>query len=233
MKKQSIGENQFVHFLRRNGVYLILTVSLVTVAAVLITGIGSGLVQKESSVETPDQPVEQNLTNQPDERTTTTTTTTTTVYSTTTTTRQEVAELYVLPMTNTVQKPFSIDAPVYSETMKDWRIHSGVDFAGKEGQTVKAVTRGTVSSIEEDPLWGCVLTMDHGVGVVSRYCGIKPSVAVGDKLDASAPIGTLDHIPCEGMQQPHLHFEMLVDGVPIDPVEAIALEVRYADTTEE
>ncbi len=228
MKKQRFGESRMMHFLRRNGVYLVLTISLMAIAGVLVSGIGQNLLSSPEESEPMDEPVEQVITGQPDNRTTTTTTTTA---STTTTTKQaEAPDLYVLPLTNTVQKPFSIDAPVYSETMKDWRIHTGVDFAGEKGQVVKAVARGTVTEITEDPLWGYMITIDHGVGVVSRYCGVEPSVRVGDKPDVAAPIGKLITIPCESAQTPHLHFEMTVDGQPVNPVEAIALEVRYADT---
>ena len=234
MKKQSFGESRIKHFLRRNGVYLVLTVSLAAVAAVLISGIGMGLLDAEDSGDPINEPVEQIVTNQPDDRLTATTATSTTTSSQTTVATQENApDLYVLPLTNTVQKPFSADAPLYSETMRDWRIHTGVDFAGELEQIVKAVAQGTVTNIEEDALWGSVITIDHGVGVISRYCGVEASVKVGDKTDASTPIGKLATIPCEAVQMPHLHFEMTVDGVPVDPIEAIALEVRYAETIEE
>lgn len=234
MKQQPFGESRIKHFLRRNGVYLVLTVSLAAVAAVLISGIGMGLLDTTDTSEPINEPVEQTVTNQPDDRHTTTTTASATASSkTTVATRADVPDLYVLPLTNTVQKPFSADAPLYSETMRDWRIHTGVDFAGELGQTVKAVAQGTVVSIEEDALWGSIVTIDHGVGVLSRYCGVEASVKEGDKTDASTPIGKLITIPCEALQKPHLHFEMTVDGVPVDPIEAIALEVRYAETTEE
>jgi len=232
MKKHPFGDSRWKHFLRRNGVYLVLTTSLVAVAAVLISGLGLRLSGAPDANSAVDEPVEQTVTGQPDDRTTTNTTTTTT-QATTTTTQTDAPDLYVLPLTNTVQKPFSVDAPLYSETMKDWRIHTGVDFAGEEGQTVKAAARGTVTAVEEDPLWGFIVTIDHGVGVVSRYYGVEPSVRVGDKPDVSAPIGTLKTIPCEAAQKPHLHFEMTVDGIPVDPIEAIALEVRYAESTDE
>lgn len=231
MKKQPFGESRMKHFLRRNGVYLVLTISLVAVAAVLIGGIGTRLVNSSDTSEPIHEPVEQMVTNQPDERTTATTTVTTT-HTTTTSAHSEAPELYVLPLTNTVQKPFSVDAPLYSETMRDWRIHTGVDFAGENGQIVKSTARGTVTAIEEDALWGWIITIDHGIGVMSRYFGVEPSVHVGDKPEASSPIGRLAGIPCEAAQKPHLHFEMTVDGVPIDPVEAIALEVRYSETVE-
>lgn len=230
MKKQSFGESRWKHFWKQNGVYFVLTASLAAIAAVLISGIG---VPNSDSItaEPPEKtPVEQHVTGQPDDRTTTTTTTT---MATTQTTRVDAPDLYVLPLTNTVQKLFSADAPLYSETMKDWRLHIGTDFAGEAGQTVKALARGTISSIEEDPLWGYVITIDHGVGVQSRYCGVEPAVRTGDEVDASDALGQLVSVPCEAAQPPHLHLEMMIDGVPVDPVEAIALEVRYGETTDE
>lgn len=229
MKQQQFGGGRVSRFWRRNGVYLVLMISLLAVGGVLIGGLRGdigGAVDESSALE---EPVEQIVTGQLDDRTSTTTSTS---IVTTTTTTVSAPELYVLPLTNTVQKPFSVEAPVYSETMQDWRIHTGVDFAGETGQTVKAVARGEVTELTEDPLWGWIITIDHGVGVVSKYYGVTPSVCVGDKTDVSSPIGVLDTIPCEAAQAPHLHFEMYVDDVPVNPVEAIALEVRYAETTE-
>lgn len=235
MKQQPFANSRIKHFFRRNGVYLVLTLSLLALAAVLVSGIGARLVNKKSAPDAMDEPVEQTVTNQPDDRTTTTTASSTAKPQTTTTTKtkEETPQLYVLPLSNTVQKPFSVEAPLYSETMRDWRIHTGVDFAGEEGQTVKATAQGTVTEVKKDVLWGGIITIDHGVGVESRYYGVDPSVKVGDKVKASTPIGKLMIIPFEAVQKPHLHFEMSVDGVCVDPIEAIALEVRYADTMQE
>jgi len=219
-------------FLRSNGVYISLAVALLAIG-----GLGIGRVLnspvKESTTKQPEhEMVEQTVTGQPDDRTSTTTTEKQTT-TTTSTAKEEAPELYVLPLSNTVQKPFSAEAPLYSETMKHWRLHLGADFAGEKGQEVKALARGTITVTEKDPLWGDVVVIDHGMGVVSRYCGVKASVHKGDKVDVGAVIGTLSEVLCEAAQEPHLHLEMTVDGTPVDPVEAIALEVRYADTLEE
>ena len=219
-------------FLRSNGVYVSLAVALLAIGGL---GIGRVLNSQEEPPAT-QQPehemVEQTVTGQPDDRTTTTTTVKQTV-TTTGATEAEAPELYVLPLSNTVQKAFSAQAPVYSETMKRWSLHLGTDFAGEEGQEVKALARGTVTAVEQDPLWGDVIEIDHSMGVVSRYCGVKASVRKGDKVDVAAVLGTLTEVPCEAAQESHLHLEMTVDGTAVDPVEAIALEVRYADALEE
>lgn len=231
MKKLNGGRVR--RFLRSNVVYVSLA------AALLAAGVlgANRIVQQSNDSPTPEKPnhemVEQTVTGQPDDRTTTTTTTKESI--TTTTEEEEVApDLYVLPLSNTVQKPFSSEAPLYSETMQNWRLHLGTDFAGEPGQEIKALARGTVLAVEKDPLWGDVVVIDHSVGVKSRYCGVKATVKVGDEVKVAEVIGTLTEIPCEGMQPPHLHLEMTVDDTPVNPVEAIGLEVRYAeDLTEE
>ena len=220
-----------IRFLRRNGVYLALVVSLMAVAAVVIAGLTRELSRDESSKsQNAQQQVEQKVTGQKDTRITTSASTTSSVKTTQTAADEEGPTLYLLPMTNTVQKPFSSEGPLFCETMGDWRLHLGVDFAGEEGQAVKAVTSGEVVKVEEDPLWGGVIVIDHGLEVYTRYCGVKSIVRVGDMVEAGQHIGDLQAIPCECAQKPHLHLEMFVDGDTIDPVAAIALDVRYADT---
>ena len=233
MQKYPQGRTRVKKFLVRNGIYLVLAFSLLAVTAVIIAGVTERLSKsdEEDSLNAQQQ-VEQKVTGQQDTRTTSTTSTTTKTLPTTTS-QTEAPYLYILPLTNTVQKSFSADGPVYCETMKDWRLHLGTDFAGEEGQAVKAVTRGTVITVENDPLWGGVVEIDHGVGVITRYCGVKPTVKKGDAVGLGDVIGDLQTIPCECAQSAHLHMEMYVDGQPIDPVAAIALDVRYAETTDE
>ena len=232
--KNGSANGRVMRFLKRNGVYLALVVSILAVGGVLIAGLTRQLTKpSEDDSLNAQQQVEQKVTDQKDTRNTTTTgLTTARTTQITTTTTQEAPHLYLLPLTNTVQKPFSAEGPLYCKTMKDWRLQVGADFAGEEGQEVKAVTRGSVITVMNDPLWGGVVEIDHGVGVITRYCGVKSIVKVGDKVDMGQIIGQLQTIPCECAQSAHLHLEMFADGTPIDPVAAIALEVRYAETTD-
>lgn len=170
------------------------------------------------------QDVQTPVTNVPDLRTTTTTTPTTTG-----TTAAPVTDLYVLPLTNEVSRPFSNGELVFSETMQDWRVHNGVDFVGKEGDEVKAAATGTVTAIREDILWGHVMEIDHGFGITSRYCGVSArNLQVGDTVSVGEPIGVLTSIPCEAADGAHLHLEILTAGKPLDAVSVIGLEVRYS-----
>ena len=176
-----------------------------------------------TTVTTAVQDVQIPVTNLPDLRVTTTTAT-----PTTGTTAAPVADLYVLPLTNEVSRSLSNGELVFSETMQDWRVHNGVDFVGKQGDTVKAAATGRVSAIREDVLWGNTVEIDHGYGIVSRYCGVLArNVKVGDTVAVGEPIGVLKTVPCEEADGPHLHLEVLSGGVPLDAVALIGLEVRY------
>ena len=231
MKVSKFGKSRFSHFMRHNGVFVALAVGI---AAVCIVGLYGAVQGKNVNVDPiQERPAEQIVTNQPDERTETTTTTSSSSTTSTTVVDSQEKVYYVFPLTNTVQKPFSDKSPSYSETMEDWRLHLGTDFAGDPGQTVKAIAKGTVAGIEQDKLYGDVVVIDHGVGVISRYCGVSATVKVGDELQASSPIGTLSDIPCESSQPAHVHIEVTVDGVPVDPVAVINLDVRYGETTDE
>ena len=58
---------------------------------------------------------------------------------------------------------------------------------------------------------------------------MHPSVSEGDAVDAGQVLGKLTAIPCEVSQGPHLHLEVFVDGKRIDPVTALAQEMRYEE----
>ncbi|MBQ7545917.1 MAG: M23 family metallopeptidase [Clostridia bacterium] len=126
---------------------------------------------------------------------------------------------YQLPMGDFISKDYSGDAVVYSNTMRDWRIHTGVDFGDNRGQSVLAIADGTVTDVREDALWGVVVTIDHGNGVVAKYCGLeKDSTPEADaEVEKGVVIGKLGEIPIESKDGAHLHLEITQNGKRIDP----------------
>ena len=221
--------SRFKRFINGRGFYVALAACLLAVGGLAVATFGETLFVTESGESSPNsetKPVEQIVSDLPDDRKTTTTATTTT---TTTTTTTAAADLYILPFGNLVQKVYSDGKLAYSVTMGDWRTHDGTDFAGELGQKVKALADGKVTSVIESPLWGTVITVDHGMEVISRYYGVKPAVKAGDSVKVGDLLGSLIAIPCEAADAPHLHLEMSIDGKTVDPVAAIGLEVRLAE----
>ncbi len=131
----------------------------------------------------------------------------------------QAALTYQLPMGEFITKDYSGDAVVYSNTMRDWRIHTGVDFGDNRGQSVLAIADGTVTDVREDALWGVVVTIDHGNGVVAKYCGLeKDSTPEPDaEVEKGVVIGRLGEIPIESKDGAHLHLEIMQNGKRSDP----------------
>lgn len=101
----------------------------------------------------------------------------------------------------------------YSETFGDYRLHPGTDYAAAAGESVLAAGAGTVTLIEEDPVEGRVLEIDHGDGLVTRYGGLgEVKVGLNATVQAGAEIGQVG-----AGERIHLHFAVLVDGAPVNP----------------
>lgn len=133
------------------------------------------------------------------------------------------ASFFVLPVGGSVSKSFNAKTPQYSETYKDWRLHLGMDISAERGTAVFSSASGEVSKVYKDTMWGTIVEISHGGGITGIYCGLnaKPSVKIGDRIEAGHQIGSIDTIPCEVVEPAHLHFAMKKDGEWIDPMEYI------------
>ena len=130
---------------------------------------------------------------------------------------------YRLPLDDTkAVKEYSPTVPVKNETMGDWRVHGGVDFAAKEGDKVYAVGDGVVKKVTSDENWGYVIEVDHGA-FTARYCAVQQdgAVPIGKTLHKGDVIGVVAVSPAEQADGCHLHFECLRSGALIDPLDAL------------
>ena len=127
--------------------------------------------------------------------------------------------VYMYPSGNEVMNAFSGETLVYSQTLEDWRVHDGIDLHAEAGSEVKAIADGTVLSCTDDPLWGKVLEIDHGNGLVACYRGLASNnaLAEGDAVQIGQVIGAVGSIPCEVAEAPHLHLTITRDGETVDP----------------
>ncbi len=96
--------------------------------------------------------------------------------------------------------------------------HSGTDFGGAPGSPVLAPAAGVVVLAEALPVRGNATIIDHGWGVLTGYWHQSEiSVRVGDVVSAGQVIGA---VGSTGRSTgPHLHWEMWVGGVQVDPMQ--------------
>lgn len=129
-----------------------------------------------------------------------------------------ISERFLRPVASgEVLSAFS-DAPVYSETMRDYRTHLGTDYLAKHGETVKSVANGIVKDTYTDMLLGNIIVIEHG-NVEVRYCGLGETFLVdpGEIVSAGQDIGSVTAAPFESAMDSHLHLEATEDGTVIDP----------------
>jgi murein DD-endopeptidase MepM/ murein hydrolase activator NlpD len=96
------------------------------------------------------------------------------------------------------------------------RAHPGIDIAVANDSEVRAVGAGVVKSAGLDDVYGKYVVIDHGQGYMSVYGHanrllVQPGddVAAGDRIALSGSTGR--------STAPHLHFEIRLDGSPLDP----------------
>ena len=133
--------------------------------------------------------------------------------------------IFYSPLSLAITKDYSMGVPVFSQTMKDYRTHNGVDFTGIKGENVKTTGEGTVVSVTKDALWGNTVTIDHHNGITSAISGLADEalVSIGTEVYTDTIIGTVGEIPIEGADTPHVHLEMRVNGQLVDPLEILGL----------
>ncbi len=135
---------------------------------------------------------------------------------------------YIAPCVGMVIKGHSDSTPVYSTTLEEWRIHTGIDIMTEEGAAVFAAESGDVTSVYNDPLFGCSIEITHADGLKSIYKNLladSVKVKSGDKVtrgDELAKVG--DSAIIEIADEPHLHFEMKTGDKLVNPLDYIDKE---------
>lgn len=128
---------------------------------------------------------------------------------------------FIMPVKNgEVIKDFSNTALKYNSTLKQWEAHKAVDIKGSDDADVLSVMAGEVVKVENSYLKGTVITIKHNKSLQTVYASLDENVKVkvGDKVKAGDVIGKVSiSAKSELNDGPHLHFEVLVDNVKVDP----------------
>ena len=98
--------------------------------------------------------------------------------------------------------------------------HTGIDFAGKQGDEIVAVADGVVTWSSDRYGYGVMVEINHGNGYSTRYAHNSENlVAVGDKVKKGQVVALMGETG--RATGPNLHFEVLRNGSRVNPVNFI------------
>lgn len=133
--------------------------------------------------------------------------------------------------TGTVSKNHDPTIQVWSDTMGDYRVHLGIDIVTSEAAPVFAAADGEVARIWDDALMGKCVAIAHDEKVFTIYKNLSTElpeeIKEGARVARGQKIGTIgESAISELAEEPHLHIEMTVDGIAVDPMEYFSKEAK-------
>ena len=201
-KQTSVSLNKVTSFLKRNIYYVLMIVCVLAIGAIVTTVVLVGnqdtiidaggnppIVQPDPDPEPePEPPV--------------------------------IVRDFIITMpviSGTIADSFNDTVLVWNDTLGKNTTHQGVDIAGAIGSNIIAGFEGVVESVTTDHVYGSIVTIKQQDGFVSVYklvdnCKVK----AGDKVDDKTVIGTIGTFVFEAAENPHVHYELLKDGVLVD-----------------
>lgn len=127
---------------------------------------------------------------------------------------------FAKPVEGEIVRDYAKENLIYSETLQEWVTHTGVDIKADKTTVVKSAEAGTVKTIKNDPRYGLTIVIEHQNGFQTVYSNLLTSefVVEGEKVEKGQSLGTVGNTAAfEIADEAHLHFEVIKDGVQVDP----------------
>ena len=147
---------------------------------------------------------------------------------------------FILPVSGSLSKKHNPEEQVYSDTMNDYRVHLGIDIVTEAAAAVYAAADGKIERIWEDTLMGNCMAIKHSGNSYTIYKNLSAALPEGISEGVSVRAGQLiasvgETAMTELADEPHLHFEMTVADLGVDPLEyfdekaleALSLDASY------
>ena len=140
------------------------------------------------------------------------------------------------PLGGRVYRAHDLTVPVYSVTLDEYRVHNGIDILTAAGSDVQAMAGGVVTEITDHPLLGHSVSVLHAGNLTTVYRNLVAEeidgITVGATVAAGQVIGHVgDTAMTECCDEPHLHLEMTLSGVSVDPLDYVPEESIAASLT--
>ena len=128
-----------------------------------------------------------------------------------------------VPLAGEIYREFTMDDLIYYESIGEWRVHKGVDIKPGDTLMIESAFAGTVESVNSSELTGTEIVIDHGNNIKTLYSNlVSAAVKTGEKVQQGQEIGNVGKTASiEASDGAHLHFELLVDGKNVNPMDYI------------
>ncbi|MDY6368065.1 MAG: M23 family metallopeptidase [Clostridia bacterium] len=201
-------KNNVVNFLKRNLSYIVVALCILAVGLsvvfVMVSQKDTGTVKSVSGkVDDEPKPVE------PDPQ------------------PEQVS--FILPVESYTDVELYTETMSYNSTLKRFSSHMATDFFAAEGTPVYAVYGGVVEKVENSLLKGFTVVIDHGNGLKTVYNSLEDAdeVTQGKTVAKGELIGRVSVTNRqESKEGAHLHFEVIENGVSINPSKYLAIDEK-------
>ncbi len=127
---------------------------------------------------------------------------------------------FIMPVDGVIMREYAKESLLFSQTLDEWIIHSGIDIQADKTAVVKASAPGTVTAIKNDPRYGLTVVIEHSKGFKTVYSNLLTAeyVSVGQTVESGQTLGTVGNTATfEILDEYHLHFEILENDENVDP----------------
>jgi murein DD-endopeptidase MepM/ murein hydrolase activator NlpD len=136
----------------------------------------------------------------------------------------EITDLQ-LPVQASISSAFGMRKDPYSHRT---RFHNGLDLAAPEGMKVVPAMSGTVVFAGYESGYGNTVLVQHSGGIQTRYGHLGSiNVKTGDPVTSQEILGTVGNTGRS--TGPHLHFEVIRMGRPVDPLTSHSLSASASN----
>jgi murein DD-endopeptidase MepM/ murein hydrolase activator NlpD len=130
------------------------------------------------------------------------------------------------PLSGELKTEFTMDDLIYYEVIGEWRVHQGIDIKPNDSLLIESALKGKVEAVNNSEITATEIIIDHGNNVKTLYSNlVSANVKAGDTVEKGQVIGNIGKtVSIESADGAHLHFELLVDGKPVNPLDYITIE---------
>ena len=129
----------------------------------------------------------------------------------------------VWPIEGSVLLDYSMESTIFFPTLQQYQYNPAMILSGNVNDKVYFIARGKITNIETNEVTGCTVTQDIGDGYTAIYGQLKElNFEVGEIVESGQVVGYVSE-PTKyySVEGTNVYFQLLKDGVPIDPEELL------------